>query len=211
MKFQLVIQFFIICIFCAINIFGLPSNYNNIQHRFTRDTKDSNITNVEAKKDDNVAKNETTKRKTIIDDIQSILEDSSKILRSLIEIKTRVLTPLVDGIGKTLDIMNKSEALNRTMEVVSTVGEAGIKASTGIAAAVTRTGNSASPSITKVVDKAANIGDRLVRLGICGVVCPLQNDQERKDCFKKNCGKDGGNSKTNKNKSENKEEPVDEV
>ena len=117
MKFQLVFQFFTIFVFCVINISALPSDKNHVQNRFTRDTKDSNITDVETKIDDNVAKNETTKRKTIIDDIQSILEDSSKILRSLIEIKTRVLTPLVDGIGKTLDIMNKSEALNRTMEV----------------------------------------------------------------------------------------------
>ena len=100
------------------------------------------------------------------------------------------------------------------MEAVGSVGEAGIKASTGITSTVTRTGNSASPSITKVtkvVGKAVDIGDRLVRLSICGVVCPLQNGQERKDCFKKNCGKDDEKSEANKNKNAKKEEPVDAV
>ena len=200
MEIKLIQYCLILCIFCTIYVNCLPyhSNYHHL--RFTRDTKDANTT-----------KTESGKKKTLIDDIESILEDSSKILRSLIEIKTRVLTPLVDGIGKTLDTLSKSEALDRTMEAASSVGEAGIKASTGIASAVKRTGNSASPSITKVVDKAVDIGGRLVRLSICGVVCPLQNNQERKDCFKKNCGKDGGNSKSNKNKASKKEEPVDVV
>ena len=200
MESKIVHNFFITILFFTISVNCLPSNYDHIQLRYTRDAKEANTTKIEP-----------VKKNTLIDDIESILDDSSKILRSLIEIQSRVLTPLVDGIGKIADTISKSDALDRTVEAVGSVGEAGIKASTGITSTVTRTGNSASPSITKVVDKAANIGDRLVRLGICGVVCPLQNDQERKDCFKKNCGKDGGNSKSNKNKSENKEEPVDEV
>ena len=192
-------------IFCIICTSSLPTKYDNVQNRFKRDTNDTNTTKIEA-----------GKKSTLIDDIQSILDDSTKILRSIIEIKSRVLTPLIEGIGETLDTLNKSEALDRTMEAVSTVGEAGIKASTGIASAIIgntmrRTGNSTSPSITKVVDKAGDIGGRLVRLGICGVVCPLQNDQERKECFKKNCGKDGAKSKQNKSAAKNKEEPVDVV
>ena len=197
---KIVLYYFILNVFCMITTYSLPAQYDNVPLRFKRDTNDTNATKIEAGKENK-----------LIDDIKSILEDSSKILRSIIEIKSRVLTPLVEGIGKTLDTLSKSEALDRTMEAVSSVGEAGIKASTGIASAVKRTGNSASPSITKVVDKAGDIGGRLVRLGVCGVVCPLQNGQERKECFKKNCGKDGAESKQNKSAAKNKEEPVDVV
>ena len=203
MELKIVNYFFTIILFFTISINCLPSNHDHTQLRYTRDAKETNSTTIES-----------SKKNTLIDDIESILEDSSKILRSLIEIQSRVLTPLVDGIGKIADTISKSDALDRTVEAVGSVGEAGIKASTGITSTVTRTGNSASPSITKVtkvVGKAVDIGDRLVRLSICGVVCPLQNGQERKDCFKKNCGKDGEKSKANKNKNAKKEEPVDAV
>ena len=203
MEMKIVPYFSIVTLFLTISVNCLPTNYNHIQLRYTRDAKETNSTKIDS-----------GKKNTLIDDIESILEDSSKILRSLIEIQSRVLPPLVDGIGKIADTISKSEAIDRTMEAVGSVGEAGIKASTGITSTVTRTGNSTSPGITKVtkvVAKAVDIGDRLVRLSICGVVCPLQNGQERKDCAKKNCGKDGEKSKANKNKNAKKEEPVDAV
>ena len=139
--------------------------------------------------DDQEVEKDGKQKPNIIDDLQSILEDTSKILRNIIEIKTRVLGPILEGVGKTIESVDNSEAIERTAEVVETVGSAGIKASTGFASAVNKAGTTSAPTILKVADTATDIGGRLVRLGICGMVCPIQSGEEREKCFDKHCGK----------------------
>merc|ERR1712141_300632 len=72
--------------------------------------------------DDQEVEKDGKQKPNIIDDLQSILEDTSKILRNIIEIKTRVLGPILEGVGKTIESVDDSEAIERTAEVVETVG-----------------------------------------------------------------------------------------
>ena len=177
-----------------VGIFSLPIGYDATHPRFRRDTTD------------NETKMEEEKGTTIIDDLQTIFESSSKILRGLIEIKTRVVGPILEGVGKTIDTISNSDAFEKSAETVATVGGAGIKASTGIVSAVTKTATTATPVVRKSADSVADIGPRLVRLGICGLVCPFQNGEERKQCFKSHCGNPDKKFERNKNNTKNEDQ-----
>ena len=176
--------------------FCFPMEYGTDHLRFARN----------ASNDENEI--EIDKETTIIDDLQSILESSSKILRGIIEIKTRVVGPALEGVGQILDSLSKSQAIEKSAKAVATVGAAGIKASTGIVSAVTNTNTTDSQIITKAGNSDGDIGGRLVRLGICGIVCPFQNGEEREECYKVNCGKPN-KIKRNKNNTKTKDQSAD--
>jgi hypothetical protein len=180
-----------------VGIFSFPMGYDTAHPRFRRDTTDDET------------KMEVEKGTNIMDDLQTIFESSSKILRGLIEIKTRVVGPILEGVGKTLDSINKSDAFEKSSETVATVGAAGIKASTGIVSAVTKSETTATTVKRKVDDSATDIGGRLLRLGICGIICPFQNGEERKQCFKSNCGNPDKKFKRNKNNTKNMDQADD--
>ena len=87
-----------------VGIFSLPIGYDATHPRFRRDTTD------------NETKMEEEKGTTIIDDLQTIFESSSKILRGLMEIKTRVVGPILEGVGKTIDTISNSDAFEKSAE-----------------------------------------------------------------------------------------------
>ena len=194
MDTKLFVKAFWLGIFFTISVSSFPAGSEETNTRFTKETEQDKTKKVDVKKT------------SIIDDLQSILDDSTKLLKNIIEVKTRVIGPLLDGLGKTLDSLNESEAIEKTAEAVGSVGSAGIKASTGLATVITKSGNPSAPSTDRVTDTAIDVGGRLFRLGVCGIVCPLRNGDEREECYKKHCGKRNKKMSTqNKRKKENKE------
>ena len=59
----------------------------------------------------------------------------------------------------------------------------------GLSTALSRAGTSSTPGLVKGINSANEITVRVVRLGICTLICPLQNGKEKESCQNENCGK----------------------
>ena len=169
------------------SISSIPTPDGGINQRFKRQSEDDDNNND----GDDIASrisSITDSSGKIIENISSTLQSSSKTLTELVEAKRRIAEPLLEALAKILESLAESRAIERTIETVGTVASAGIKATTGIATALSRAGDSATPGLIGVATTAGDIGGRIIRLAICTLICPIQSGDEREKCQKDNCG-----------------------
>lgn len=167
----------------------IPAPNNEIRHRFTRQSDNDDDNNSSSDGLASGISSVADSSSQIIENLQSILESSVKILRDILEAKRRIGEPLLEATGRTLEALSESKAIERTLETVGVVAAAGIQASSGISTALSRAGTSATPALVEGISSASDIGGRVIRLAICTIICPLRNGEERKTCQKEHCGK----------------------
>ena len=168
---------------------GIPAPSKNIKYRFKRQSETEDDT---TSSDDDLASrvsSVTDSSSKIIENLQQIIASSTKILRDLLEAKIRIGEPLLKATSETLQTLAETKAIERTLETVGNIADAGIKAHSGISTALASARTSSAPALVQGITQVSDIGGRVIRLAICVIICPLQHGEERKTCQKDNCGK----------------------
>ena len=105
------------------------------------------------------------------------------------EAKRRIAEPLLEGLAKLINSLAESQALERLADATGTVVSSGLKAATSVQEAVSRAGSTATPTLVQAATTAGDIAGRIIRLGICTLVCPIQTGEDKEKCQKEHCGK----------------------
>jgi hypothetical protein len=122
----------------------------------------------------------------IIQNLISTVLSSVKIMGDIIEAKRKLAEPILEGTAKALETLSESNAIERSLETVQTLANAGVQTSIGISSALSRVG-STTPALLQGFNSANEITVRVVRLGICTLICPHQTGDDRETCRDENC------------------------
>ena len=172
--------------------------------------------NEKSGKSDNISRS-VSESDDLTDSIGSILDSSSKFIRKLfstmimsaeiigdvVEAKRKVLEPVLDNTAKSLNILSESNTIERSLKTAQTLVKAGVQTSVGVSAALARAGSSATPALVHGINSVNDVTLRVVRVGICAIICPLQDGVEKESCQKENCGT--GNERKNAKTDENED------
>jgi len=193
------ILFVFVVLLLLDGIFSVPVVKESVTHRLKRQ---SDNTGTEDDSENDNSDDELADRVSsiadsssqLIADLLATLENSAKIIRDILDAKRKIAEPLLEGTARALETLSESKAIERTLETVQTVAEAGLQATNGISTAITAGsralgGSSATPALVQGITSVSEIGGRVIRLAICTLICPLQDGDERNTCRKDNCGK----------------------
>ena len=154
-------------------------------------------------KSDDEDRNNSEKSEGLTDSIASIIDSSGKLISKLlstmvtsakiisdvIEAKRKIVEPVVENTARNLKALSESDTIERGLKTVQTLTNAGIQTSIGATTALARAGSSTTPALLQGINTVNDITLRAVRLGICAVICPLQDEDEKESCQQENCGK----------------------
>ena len=122
----------------------------------------------------------------IIENLISTLSSSAKIISDIFEAKIRIAEPLLENTERILDSLNDTKTIERNLETVQGIADAGIKASIGISTALSR--SSQNPVLSQGFGVLNEVTAKIIRLGICNIICPLQKDaNDDKGCEEQFC------------------------
>lgn len=191
--------FVLVVLLLLDGIFSVPVVKESVNRRLKRQS--DNTDNEDDSENDNSDDELVDRVSSIADsssqliaDLLATLENSAKIIRDILDAKRKIAEPLLEGTARALETLSESKAIERTLETVQTVAEAGLQATNGISTAITAGsralgGSSATPALVQGITSVSEIGGRVIRLAICTLICPLQDGDERNTCRKDNCGK----------------------
>ena len=133
----------------------------------------------------------------------STMITSVKIIGDVVEAKRKVLEPIVENTARSLKALSDSNAIERSLKTAQSLANAGVQASIGVSTALARAGSATTPVLVQGFNTANDVTLRVIRLGICSLICPHQEGDEKESCEKENCGQ------INENKSSKKDENDD--
>ena len=91
--------------------------------------------------------------------------------------------------SKSLKILSESNTIERSLKTAQTIVKAGVQTSVGVSTALARAGSSTTPALVQGINSVNDVTLRVVQLGICAIICPLQDGVEKESCQRENCGK----------------------
>lgn len=191
--------FVLVVLLLLDGIFSVPVVKESVSRRLKRQSDDTGTEDDSENdnSDDDLAERVSSiadSSSKLIQDLLATLENSAKIIRDILEAKRKIAEPLLEGTARALETLSESKAIERTLETVQTVAQAGLQATNGISTAITAGSralgdSSATPALVQGITSVSEIGGRVIRLAICTLICPLQEGDERNTCRKDNCGK----------------------
>ena len=140
----------------------------------------------------------------LISDLLSAMITSAKVIGDVVEAKRKIVEPIVENAARSLKTISDSKAIEKSLKTATNLASAGLQASIGVSTALARAGSASTPALIQGINSVNDVSLRVIRLGICGLICPLQGEEEKESCIKANCGK---TKQSNNNKlDENDEE-----
>ena len=97
----------------------------------------------------------------------------------------------MENTEKILDTLNDTKTIERSLETVQGIADASIKTSIGISTALSR--SSQNPLLSQGFGVFNEVTARIIRLGICKIICPLQKGtkDDGEGCKEQFCEKEG--------------------
>ena len=176
----------------------INEEYVNVTTKIVNDNiKENNNQSVIAEK----LANTDNAAASIIANTQNIFGSIISIAANLFDIKAEATIRGVNAAGKTAEAIKNSETAAKLLEAGETIaeitvegtkvlGEAAVEGSRRIGETVSKAGAAAAPIAIRTAEATAEGAQRVTRLTICALVCPLRKKEEdKKDCQKENCGK----------------------
>ena len=140
----------------------------------------------------------------LISDLLSAMITSAKVIGDVVEAKRKIVEPILENTARSLKTISDSKAIEKSLKTATNLASAGLQASIGVSTALARAGSASTPALIQGINSVNDVSLRVIRLGICALICPLQGEEEKESCIKENCGK---TKQSNNNKlDENDEE-----
>ena len=183
----------------VINISSLPTPKEQEKTISKRQTLDINDENIEVESDYNDDINErivsiADTGSKIIENLISTLSSSAKIISDLFEAKLRIAEPLLENTERILNTLNDTKSIEKSLETVQGIAEAGIKTSIGISSALSR--SSKNPVLSQGFGVFNEVAAKIVKISICQIICPLQKGGDNgDDCEEQFCGGEDSSDK----------------
>jgi len=191
---KMILTFLSVLILFVVHISSLPTSKEPVKSVFKRQASEIDNSDIEDNNDDDLNKRLLSIADTgskIIENLISTLSSSAKIIGDLVEAKIRIAEPLLENTGKILDTLNDTKTIERSLETVQGIAEASIKTSIGISTALSR--SSQNPLLSQGFGVLNDVTARIIRLGICNIVCPLQKGtkDDGEGCKEQFCEENG--------------------
>ena len=140
----------------------------------------------------------------LISNLLSAMITSAKVIGDVVEAKRKIVEPILENTARSLKTISDSKAIEKSLKTATNLANAGLQASIGVSTALARAGSASTPALIQGINSVNDVSLKVIRLGICALICPLQGEEEKESCIKENCGKTNQSSKKKLDENEDK-------
>ena len=140
----------------------------------------------------------------LISNLLSAMITSAKVIGDVVEAKRKIVEPIVENTARSIKTISDSKVIEKSLKTATNLANAGLQASIGVTTTLARAGSASTTALIQGINSVNDVSLRVIRLGICALICPLQDEEEKESCIKENCEKNSQSS--NEKLDENEDE-----